>query len=270
MARGLWNSQLLNNTGAQNLYGLDLVQHYAEIYFPSVSRGLDVKVGRFFCPFGVEGTEAINTPLLSRSFNFNASPFTHFGGLATLTFDPRWTIQGGLLNGNDVWIDPAEELRFVGTVKYTQPGGRNVVTFGTLVGRGKINAGDAFDPATVGTQTEPAGRNNFNVFDLVYTHVFNARVNYSLELTYAYETNVPANVPGGVLEPQGKTEGKAEWLAAVHYVYVNFRPELGGMARLEFFDDPQGQRTGFPGLYTDAPLVCSSSCAGSPRGRRRS
>jgi hypothetical protein len=249
MARGLWNSQLLNSTGAQNLYGVDLVQHYAEVYVPTVARGLDVKVGRFFCPFGVEGTEAINTPLLSRSFNFNASPFTHLGGLATLTLDPCWTIQAGLINGNDVWIDRSEEARFVGTLKYVQPGGRNAVTFGTLVGRGKLNAGDAFAPATVGTQFEPAGRNNFNVFDLVYMHVVNPRLTYNLELTYAYETNVPANVAGGIITAD-KSEGKAEWLAAVHYLNFSFRPELGGVVRLEFFEDPQGQRTGFVGLYT--------------------
>jgi len=57
----------LNSTGAQNLYGVDLVQHYAEIYFPTVAQGLDLKVGRFYCPFGVEATEAVSTPLLSPS-----------------------------------------------------------------------------------------------------------------------------------------------------------------------------------------------------------
>ena len=30
-----------------------------------------------------------------------------------------------------------------------------------------------------------------------------------------------------------------------------FTPRLSGTTRLEFFDDAQGQRTGFAGLYTD-------------------
>ena len=31
---------------------------------------------------------------------------------------------------------------------------------------------------------------------------------------------------------------------------MNFTPRLSGTTRLEFFDDAQGERTGFPGLYT--------------------
>jgi hypothetical protein len=253
MARGFWNSQLFNSTGAQNLYGVDLVEHYGEVYFPTVARGLDVKVGRFYCPFGVESNEAISTPLLSRAYNFNSSPFTHFGAMATVTLSPVWTLQACLCNGNDVWIAPSEEARFLGTLKWSEPGGRNVVTFGTSVGRGKINAGEAFDPATVGTQTEPVGRNNFNVFDVVYTHVFNPRVSYSLDLTYAYETNVAANVHGGI-QATGKLEGKAEWYAAVNYLTVSYTPGIASVTRLEFFEDPEGYRTGFTGLYTALTL----------------
>jgi hypothetical protein len=38
----------------------------------------------------------------------------------------------------------------------------------------------------------------------------------------------------------------------VQYLTYTFGPQVSGTARLEFFDDCQGQRTGFSGLYTAA------------------
>ena len=71
----------------------------------------------------------------------------------------------------------------------------------------------------------------------MYTHPFNPRLAYSLDLMAAYQTNVP-------------DLGTAYWLAAVHYLTYTFTPRLSGTARLELFDDARGQRTGFEGLYT--------------------
>jgi hypothetical protein len=36
----------------------------------------------------------------------------------------------------------------------------------------------------------------------------------------------------------------------VNYLTFDFTPKLSGTARLEFWDDPRGERTNFPGLYT--------------------
>ncbi len=244
LPRGLWNSQELNSNGTQNLYGVDLISHYVEGYFPTVMNGLDIKLGRFFTPFGAESLEAISTPFLSRSYAFNWSPpFTHLGGIATLTINPRWTVQGALVDGNDVWFDPSAEARFVGTAKWTQPGGRNTVTFGTSIGRGKLNSGDPFAPATVSLMTEPAGRNNINVFDIVWTSVLTSRLNYTFETIYGYQTNVPGitNAAGG---------GTAHWGSIVQYLFYTVTPRLTAQTRLEFFDDFSASRTGFEGLYT--------------------
>jgi Putative beta-barrel porin-2, OmpL-like. bbp2 len=251
LPRGLLNNQLLNAEGGQNLYGVDPIAFYVEGYFPTIGLGTDVKVGRWFTPFGTESLEAISTPLLSRAYAFNwAPPFTHFGILATTTLTPVWTVQYALVNGNDVAIgDPAEEMRFVGTVKWTQPGGgRNVVTFGTSVGRGKFNAGEPFAPATVGLATEPAGRNNINVFDLVWTHIFNPRFTYGFEMIYGYQYGVPANVPGGLIKLDA-TEGTAHWGSIVNYFTFVLTPQVSTILRLEVFDDFEGQRTGFEGPY---------------------
>src|SRR5262245_22366094 len=70
IARGLFDSQLTANQGEPATYGIDPVQFYLEAYFPEVGRGLDVKVGRFFCQYGVEAIDAISNALGSRSYTF--------------------------------------------------------------------------------------------------------------------------------------------------------------------------------------------------------
>src|SRR5262245_22542638 len=54
LARGIFNDQLTGNHGQPNIYGIDPIQFYLEAYFPTIGRGLDVKVGRIFCQYGVE------------------------------------------------------------------------------------------------------------------------------------------------------------------------------------------------------------------------
>ncbi len=150
-----------------------------------------------------------------------------------------------LANGNDVYFgDPSEEARFVGNLRWVQPGGgRNTVTLATTLGRGKFNAGALFAPATVALADEPNGRNNFNAFDLVYTHTFSTVLSYNLESIYGYQTNVPNR--------HGQAAGStAHWFSAAHYLFFTFNPRLTGILRYENFDDIDGQRTGFEGLYT--------------------
>src|SRR6185312_15274276 len=104
-------------------------------------QGLDIKVGRFFTPFGYESLESISSPLVSKSYSFNwYPPFTHFGAMATVTINPKWRFQAGIVNGNDVWIgDPSERPRFLGTLTYTSPNLRDVVTLGTSLGKGRMD-----------------------------------------------------------------------------------------------------------------------------------
>jgi hypothetical protein len=255
LPRGLWNSQLENSRGNVNLYGVDMISSYLEYYVPTFFQGLDIKVGRFFTPFGYESLETISSPLVSKSYSFNwFPPFTHFGALATCVFNPMWKAQAGIINGNDVWIgDPSERPRFLGTLTYTSPNLRDVVTLGTSLGKGGIGSGDTYNPATYGLMSEPAGRANFNAFDLVWTHVINPRMNYALEADYAYQYGVPSNVPGGIIRGNGLSgpgaTGTAHWGGLAQYLIVNLSPKVQQITRFELWDDTDGQRTGFVGLY---------------------
>ena len=249
LPRGLLNSQLDNHVpGSQNLYGVDLIQEYLAMYVPTWFQGVEFRVGRIYTPWGVESLEAVSTPLLSRSYAFNWSPpFTHCGGGAYVTFNKKWSGVFLLTNGNDVfWGDPSEELRFVGNIRWVQPGGRNTVTLATTLGRARFNPAYPTPPqqTTVALATEPYGRNNFNAFDLVWTHLFNSVLSYNLEAIYGYQTNVPQAALA-----VGSSNGFANWWSAAHYLFWTIAPKWGSITRFETFGDAQGERTGFAGLY---------------------
>ena len=109
------------------------------------------------------------------------------------------------------------------SVKWAPPNGRNSVLFSVILGSGRFNQQRDF--------------HNPEIFDLVYTHKINTCLNYTFETLYGFTTNVP-------------DVGFANWLGALNYLTCDFTPRLSGTTRLELFDDFQGQRTGFKGLYT--------------------
>jgi hypothetical protein len=223
VARGLFSGQLTADNGGPLLYGIDPVQFYGEAYFHTVGRGLDVKVGRFFARFGVESIDTTANALASHSYTFIYDPFTHTGVLTTLKLSDAWSVQNGLVTGSDVFVDPAARLTYVGGVKWAPPAGPDGVVFNVVIGPGTFEAGRRF--------------NNPEIFDLVYTHKLSAALTYSLELLYGFQADVPEI-------------GFANWLGAVNYLTLQVTPRISATGRLGFFDDAQGERTGFPGLYT--------------------
>jgi hypothetical protein len=230
LPRGIFNDQLTGDHGQPDRYGIDPIQFYAEAYFPTIARGLDVKVGRFFALYGVESNEAISNALCSHAYSFIYDPFTHTGVVTTTRLTDAWSVQAGLVLGSDVFIDPADEPTFIGSVKWVRPDQRDSALFSVIVGSGRFN--------------QPRNFHNPEIFDLVYTHKINPRLNYSFEGLFGVTTNVP-------------DIGTANWFGILNYLTYDFTPRLSGTTRLEFFDDAQGQRTGFPGLYTALTLGLS-------------
>lgn len=223
LPRGLFNSQLTADNGNPNLYGIDPVQLYAEGYFPQVGRGLDVKVGRFFAQFGVESIDTTLTPFVSRAYTFIYDPFTHTGLLTTLKLSDEWSVQNGVVTGSDIFFGPEANPTYIGGVKWALPDGRASAVFEVILGNGRFDQRHNF--------------NNPQIFDLVLTRKLTDRLTWQFEGLYGFTTNVP-------------DIGFANWYGLINYLSFQIDPQLTGNARLEFFDDIQGQRTGFKGLYT--------------------
>jgi hypothetical protein len=249
LMRGLFNSQLDNSTGAQNLYGVDPVQFYVNAYFPNLFRGTEFRVGRTYNPWGYESLEAISTPLWSRSYAFFNTPFTVMALGAYTTFSPEWSGIFLLTNGNDTYLVPYQEARMFGKLTYAAANQRDNVQLGWTLGRGRFNSGAPFAPATVALAQEPAGHNNFNALDVVYAHIFSTAFSYVNESLFAWQTGVPANVPGGIVQTGSDLPGTAYWASCVHYFRFTLTDRVSSILRVETFDDFNGQRTGFRGLY---------------------
>jgi hypothetical protein len=224
LARGVFDHQLVADHGQPELYGIDPIQFYIEAYFPNIAKGMDVKLGRIFCQYGIEVNDAPSNALLSHAYTFIYDPFTHTGLMTTTQLDDAWSIQAGIMLGSDDFIDPVDTPTGMGGVKWAPKDGKDSVLFSVIVGSGRFNQGRHF--------------HNPEIFDLVYTHKFNDKLNYSFESLYGFTTNVPAI-------------GTADWLGVLNYLTYDFCSKLSGTVRLEFFDDAQGQRTDFRGLYTD-------------------
>lgn len=227
LARGLFDRQLTANAGTPNRYGADVVQFYAEAYLPHVGRGLDVRVGRFLCQYGVESIDATQNALGSRAYTFLYNPFTNTGLLTTLKLTDAWTVQNGLVTGSDVFVGPEANPTYIGSVKWAPPTGRDSVLFAVIVGNGRFDAARNFS--------------NPEVFDLIYTHQFDDRLTYTLEGLYSFQTGFPGGAGGA---------GFANTWGVVQYLTYQFLPQWRATTRVEFFDDAQGQRTRFRGLYT--------------------
>jgi hypothetical protein len=223
VSRGLFSGQLSSNDGQPNTYGIDPVQFYGDAYFPTIGRGTDIKFGRMFCQYGAETIDGPPNALASHSYLFIYDPFTHTGIMSTTQLTPAWSVQAGIIMGPDVFIDPAASPYSMFSVKWAPPGGRDTFLLSGILGSGRFDEARRF--------------NNPNILDLVYTHALNSRLSYTLDALVGYETKVP-------------DIGTATWFGLANYLTYRFTPRLAGTARLEFFDDVDGERTGFPGLYT--------------------
>jgi hypothetical protein len=162
VARGLLDSQLTADNGHPNPYGIDPVQFYAEAYFPTVGEGLDVRLGRVFCQYGVETLDAPGSALLSHAYTFIYDPFTHTGAMSTLKLNSAWSIQAGIMLGSDAFINPVDEPTAMGSIKWAPPNGPDSILLSFIVGSGVFNETHNF--------------HNPEIFDLVFTHKLNSRL----------------------------------------------------------------------------------------------
>src|SRR5262249_3431237 len=163
VARGLFSGQLTANHGQPNLYGIDPIQFYGEAYFPTVCQGMDVKFCRIFCQYGVEANDAPSNALLSHAYTFIYDPCTHTGLMSTLKLTDTWSVQAGVMLGSDIFIDPADELTGMGSIKWAPPNGRDSVLFSVILGSGRFNQARNF--------------HNPEAFGLGSAHQINPRLN---------------------------------------------------------------------------------------------
>ena len=224
LARGVFDQQLTDNDGAPNRYGFDPVQFYFEA---QPEAGTVLKLGRFFAPYGVESIEGWSTPLVSRSYTFIYNPFTQTGLLLTLPLTQQLTLTAAATAGNDVFIDDANNPTFDLGLSYTPPEGTaapgaDSAAIFFILGESRFDTEENF--------------NNPAIVDLVYEHRFTEEFRYSVEAIAGLVRDVPE-------------VGTASWFGAANYFRYQVTPEAEAIARVEAFNDEDGNRTGSEGTY---------------------
>jgi Putative beta-barrel porin-2, OmpL-like. bbp2 len=220
LARGLFSGQL---TDSNRLYGFDPVQFYVDFWFPEVGQGTSLLVGRFLTIGGIENPLSPFNILFTHSYLTIYTPFTATGALATTKLSDNWYVQYGLTLGSDVFFDPTDQPTFMGGVKWISGSKTDSFLFTTYV-----NGGNYFGPRQ---------RDNVQYFDLVYTHVFTSRFQTISEFLFCHMTEVPGL-------------DTVTWYGADTFFQYDFTSRLYGAIRAAVFEDSQGQRTGFAGLYS--------------------
>jgi Putative beta-barrel porin-2, OmpL-like. bbp2 len=222
LPRGLFSDQVAD----ARQYGYDIVYHYGEMFLPNLGgEGSTVRVGRWGTLIGYEVIDAPNTPLVSKSYNFQYNPFTHTGAMITTQWNENVSTYSGVVTGSDIWIDPAARATYVGGVKYAPKDGKGSVAFNTVIGPAEFDARE--------------GVTHFNSYNMLFTYNISDKLTYVLDATFSH-----ADQFAGV--------GSANWYGFANYFQYKISDKVASNLRVELFEDSKGVRTGFAGLYTAA------------------
>jgi hypothetical protein len=224
VARGLLDT---STDPRKRRYGFDPLQFYFDLWFPDFAQGTIVRIGRFLDIGGYETIPSVANLLVSHSYTYIYTPFTQTGAYATTRLNDQWYLLYGLVLGNDVFIDPTDEPTFIGGFKWIS-GSKTDSVYGTAY----VNGGNYFGPRQ---------RDNVQYFDLIYTHVWTARFQTVHEMMFSFQRSVPGL-------------STVTWYGLNTFFQYDFTPRLYGAIRPEVWEDSQGQRTGFKGLYADLTI----------------
>jgi hypothetical protein len=207
-------------------YGFDSVYMYAEVFVPGLgSRGSTVRIGRWGTTIGYEMIEAIATPFVSRSYNFQYNPFTHTGAQVTTELSDNITMYHGLVTGADVFLDEAATPSYVGGIKWTAQGA------GTSIAANVFITGQGFDVSE--------SFQHYDCYNLLLQHTLAEGWNYVLDVTYGRTPDTDPTAGGG----------SASWVGFANYLSHALNAQWTLNLRGEVFRDEDGLRTGTDGTY---------------------
>lgn len=280
-AKGILSQQLLVKNAQ---YGYDPVMFYADLYFPKLGQGADLRIGRYISLPDIEAQLAPNNYSYSHSILYTYDCYTQTGANLTVKVNDRWTLQGGISPGCDTapWTTDAQVTGNVCVVYTWSNGGNTLNICDNTINNGKY------------------AYNNLTAYYETWYHKFNDHWHTDTEGWYQYmrdtpnmwwiNTGVPYNAatspwpenvsnnrflyPGGpgtapvtpstlnfgaVCEnPNTSYAGKRaaycyapEW-AVTNYIEHNFFHNQASLnIRNEVVDDIKGQRTGTPGIFEE-------------------
>ncbi len=230
-------------------YGFDPILEYADIYFPKVANGMNLRIGRFISIPGIEAQLTPNNYMFSHSLLYSVDPFTDTGIMATVQVNYRWLVQAGITGGHDValWTSDAKPSATACVSHTTSSVNDNVYLCINGINNGKY------------------AYNNVQQYDGTWYHKFSKTWHAATEAYVMYQRDVPSTT--GAIKPEPNTYAAtcrpglqtcfAPEYAAANYIlkqlsehdFIGFRSDL--------LNDKKGQRTGVNTKYTENTLMWS-------------
>ena len=242
-AKGIFSQQLLSSN---NTYGYDLVMFYADLYFPKVAEGMNLRIGRYISLPDIEAQLAPNNYTYSHSLLYTVDCYTQTGANATVKLTNSWLVQAGISGGCEAapWTSDAKLTGNACVARYWNTGGDDVYVCANAINDGKY------------------AYNNVNAYYATWYHKINSSWHSSTEGWYQYERDVP-NIAGNVANPitpetgangafcaPGQLRCYAPDWAIVNYIEKDFNHHHDSLnIRNEYLDDIRGQRTGYKTGY---------------------
>lgn len=201
------------DTGAGDEF--DIQEAFITLRAP-VGEGMDFKFGKFVTLLGAEVIESPLNYNYSRSFLFGlAIPFTHTGVLGSYSFNDKFSLSAGIVNGWDVIEDNNNAKTFLGNIT--------------------ISPYDSFSlgvNGVYGAEQDDNDSSKRGVLDVVAT------------LTPINDVTLVLNYDYGREEDAGGGGQDAKWTGLAGYIHYDVSDTTGLTLRSEFFDDEDGVRTG--------------------------
>ncbi|TCV92757.1 putative OmpL-like beta-barrel porin-2 [Luteibacter rhizovicinus] len=227
--KGVVSNQLLNNN---RVNGYDPMIFYGNIYIPWVAQGMEVIFGRYLSLPDIEAQFSPNNYLVTHSVLYTVDAYTNMGILTTTKLNDQWTLQVGLHGGDDVAIWN-RDARLTGQVCVRWVSKSN---------------DDMIYPCVESYNNKRQTYNNLQEYVITWGHRFNSRLHM---LTQAYQLTV--NSVALATLPEGQTKD-ANAYGIVNYMNYELNPRTMLSFRNEFYNDADGQRTGYKTHYVTSTL----------------
>lgn len=237
---GIFSNQLYNRNA---LYPFDLPEANLQLYLPSIGQGSIITVGRFLTPGDIEMPIASMNYLVSHSLTYTYSMFTMFGLTFNTQFDEQWSSLIGIHSGGDIapWSKQAIPS-FLGYVQWTDLSKKNSI----WTGIGSVNNGEF-------RQTH----DNLQQFSFIWTHRLSEKFFIQTESYYEYQLN--ARQGGTCIFGPSESyalggcgpviPGYSGSIALVNFIEYQNNEHQYWSLRSDYFNDFQGQRSGFATSY---------------------
>jgi len=235
LMQGLFSQQYTS----QNLqYGDDPMLLNVQLFIPGIGQGSLVTIGRYYAPGDIEFPYAPQNYLISHSLSYCYSSFTQMGANVTTKLNSQWSYLLGVHAGSDiaVWSNSARPslvafLQWIGSEQH------NSLWFGV----NSINNGQYGDDW-----------NNLQQFNIIWTHRFTDDFFIETSSYIEYQFNADR---GGVCTNSlgcGPLIPGVSWsYSLLTYIEKKISDKDYTSLRGEFFNDVQGQRSGYATPYLE-------------------